>query len=115
MLNRYQSQIIIKLHKKKKKKKKKWFIGILLIGFIFTISIYLVLSFMVKREIKEIEEIERENKYLRKEIQKFSNLDIPYEELLRTKYGYIREGEKVIIYSPYYYEKHMKKDEGVKE
>jgi hypothetical protein len=104
MLNRYQSQIIIKPHKKKKKKKK-WFVGILLIGFILTVSVYLVLSFMVKREMQNIEEIERENKYLRREIQKFSNSNIPYEELLRTKYGYIKEGEKIIIYSPYYYEK----------
>lgn len=104
MLNKYQSQIVIKPHKKKKKKKK-WFIGILLIGFIFTFSIYLLLSFMVKREMKTIEEMERENNYLRKEIQKFSNSNIPYEELLRTKYGYIKEGEKIIIYSPYYYEK----------
>jgi len=105
MLKRYQSQIIIKPYKKKRKKKRKWFIGILLIGIIFTISIYLVLNFMVKREMRQIEEIEKENRYLRKEIQKLSSSDVPYEELLRTKYGYIKEGEKIIIYSPYYYKR----------
>jgi len=103
MLKRRKSQIIIRPYKKKRKKRKKWFLGILIIGVILTFSIYLILSFMVKREMKKIEEIKKENRYYRKEIQKLSNSDIPYEELLRTRYGYIRKGEKVIIYSPYYY------------
>uniref|UniRef100_A0A7V5N0A3 Septum formation initiator family protein n=1 Tax=Thermodesulfobacterium geofontis TaxID=1295609 RepID=A0A7V5N0A3_9BACT len=114
MLNKRKTPIVIKPYKKKRKKRKKWFLGILIIGFIFTLSIYLILSFMVKREMKKIEEIKKENRYYRKEIQKLSNSDMPYEELLRTRYGYIRKGEKIIIYSPHYYNKNETK-EGVGE
>ena len=114
MLSKHKSQIIIKPYKKKTKKRKKWFLGILIIVIIFTFSTYLILSFMVKREMKKIEEIQKENRYYKKEIQKLSNSDIPYEELLRTKYGYIKKGEKIVIYSPYYYNKNEDK-EGVGE
>uniref|UniRef100_A0A7V6CE91 Septum formation initiator family protein n=1 Tax=Thermodesulfobacterium geofontis TaxID=1295609 RepID=A0A7V6CE91_9BACT len=111
MLSKRKSQIIIKPYKKRRKKRKKWFLGILIIGLVLTLSIYLILSFMVKREMKKIEEIEKENRYYRKEIQKLSNSDMPYEELLRTRYGYIKKGEKIIIYSPYYYNKNETKEE----
>ncbi|PMP66720.1 MAG: hypothetical protein C0190_04990 [Thermodesulfobacterium geofontis] len=113
MLKRRETTILIKPYKKKRKKRKKLFIGILIIGAILTFSLYLILSFMVKRELKKIEEIEKENKYYRKEIQKLSNSDIPYEEILRTKYGYIKKGEKVIIYSPNFKNNEMKR--GVEE
>ena len=113
MLSKRKSQIIIKPYKKKRKRRKKWFIGILIIVIIFTLSTYLILSFMVKREIKKIEEIQKENRYYKKEIQKLSNSDISYEELLRTKYGYIKKGEKIVIYSPYYNKNETK--EGVGE
>ncbi len=101
---RYQPQIIIKPYKKKKKKKKlrKWLLGVLIIGFILSLSIYLLLSFIIKKELKEIENLKKENKYFKKEIQKLSKSDIFYEEILRTQYGYIKRGEKVFIYSPYY-------------
>lgn len=111
---KYQPQIVIKPKRKKRRKRKKWFLAILLIAVFLTFSIYLGLSFMVKREMNKIEEIEKENRYLREKIQKFSTSDIPYEELLRTKYGYIKRGEKIIIYSPYYY-KNSKIKEGVEE
>jgi len=111
MLSKRKSQIIIKPYKKRRKKRKRWFLGILIIGLVLTLSIYLILSFMVKREMKKIEEIKKENRYYRKEIQKLSNSDMPYEELLRTRYGYIKKGEKIIIYSPYYYNKNETKEE----
>ncbi len=108
---RYQPQIVIKPYKKRRKKIRKWLIGILIIGFILTLSIYLGLNFMVKREMKEIEEIRKENSYFKKEIQKLSNSDTPYEEILRTKYGYIKKGEKIIIYSPFYYKNNKIREE----
>lgn len=114
MISRYQPQIIIKPYKKRKKRIKKWLIGILIIGFILTLSIYLGLNFIVKRELKEIEEIKKENNYFRKKIQKLSNSNASYEEILRTKYGYIKKGEKIIIYSPLYY-KNREIEKGVKE
>jgi len=103
MVGRYQPQIVIKPKRKKRKKRKRWFLAVLLIAVFLTISIYLGLNFMIKREMKEIEEIRKENSYFKKEIQKLSNSDTPYEEILRTKYGYIKKGEKIIIYSPFYY------------
>ncbi|MDF2954224.1 MAG: hypothetical protein OD816_001469 [Thermodesulfobacterium sp.] len=112
---RYQPQIVIKPKRKKRRKRKKWFLAILLIAVFLTFSIYLGLSFMVKREMSKIEEIEKENRYLREKIQKFSTSDIPYEELLRTKYGYIKRGEKIIIYSPYYYKTYYYKNSKIKE
>lgn len=112
MLKRRETKILIKPYKKKRKKRKKWFIGILIIGTILTLSLYLVLSFMVKREMKKIEEIEKENRYYRKEIQKLSNSDMPYEEILRTKYGYIKKGEKIIIYSSNFKNNEMKEEVG---
>ncbi len=66
-------------------------------------SIYLLLSFIIKRELKEINNIKSENKYFKWEIQKLSKSDIFYEEILRTRYGYIKKGEKIFLYSPYYY------------
>ncbi len=113
MPGKYQPQIIIKPSYKKKKKKKKLLGGVLLISIILAFFIYLGLNFMIRREIRKIEDIKRENKYLRKRIQKLSSSDIPYEELLRTKYGYIKKGEKLIIYSPYYYKKHVRRIEEV--
>lgn len=111
MLRKRKSVILIKPYKKKRKKRKGLFIGVLIIGAILTLSIYLIFSFMVKREMKKIEEIKKENRYYRKEIQKMSNSDTPYEEILRTKYGYIKRDEKVIIYSPYYYKSNEIKEE----
>lgn len=102
MVVKYKPQIIIKSKKNKRKKIKKWFKIVLTAGVIFVFFIYLGLNLMVKREMSKIEEIEKENNFLRKQVQKFSTSDIPYEELLRTRYGYIKEGEKIIIYSPYY-------------
>jgi len=111
MISRYQPQIIIKPYKKRRKRIRKWLIGILIIGFILTLSIYLGLNFIVKKELKEIEEIKKENNYFRKEIQKLSNSDTSYEEILRTKYGYIKKGEKIIIYSPFYYKNNKMREE----
>ncbi len=113
MLNKYQPQIVIKPSYKKKKNKKKLFGSVLFIGIILAFFIYLGLNFMIRSEIKKIEDIRKENKYLKESIQELSSSDIPYEELLRTKYGYIKKGEKLIIYSPYYYKKHERRVEEV--
>lgn len=105
MNTKYQPQIVIKPYKKKKKKKKirKFLLGVLIIGLILSLSVYLLLSVMVRKELREIENLKKENKYFKGEIQKLSKSDIFYEEILRTKYGYIKKGEKIFLYSPYYY------------
>ncbi|WP_038056891.1 FtsB family cell division protein [Thermodesulfobacterium hydrogeniphilum] len=100
MFKDYQPHIIIKPYKKKKRSKiKKFLLGILVISFILTLSVYIGLNFLIKSQVKNIEELKQENNYLKKEIQKFSSSDKAYDEILRTKYGYIKDGEKIIIYS----------------
>ncbi|WP_200870694.1 MULTISPECIES: septum formation initiator family protein [Thermodesulfobacterium] len=49
--------------------------------------------------MEEVERVRRENVYYEGEIKRLTSSDEPYEEILRTKYGYIKEGEKIIIYS----------------
>lgn len=95
-----QPQIILKPYKKKtKKKKRKLIIGILLFCLILSVSIYLFLSWVIKKEHQEIEKLKRENSFLRKEIKNLINSNSSYEKILRTQYGFIKEGEKILIYS----------------
>ncbi|WP_168194227.1 septum formation initiator family protein [Thermodesulfobacterium sp. TA1] len=93
-------QIFIRPYSKKKKSKlKKFFFTLLLVLLGLTFSTFLTLNFLIKRELAEIENLKKENTYYEGEIKKLTSNDEPYEEILRTKYGYIKEGEKIIIYS----------------
>ncbi|MFN3406151.1 MAG: FtsB family cell division protein [Caldimicrobium sp.] len=86
--------------KRKKKKKIKRYALFFFVFLIFlTLSTYLFLSWMIKRESKELERIQTENQRLRSEIKKYQNSDKTYEEFLRVQMGYIEEGEKIIIYA----------------
>ena len=99
MFKDYQPKIIIKPYQKRKKSWKKVLLGILLVSFVITLSVYLGLSFLVNKEVRNISELRQENNYLKKEIKKLKTSDEAYEEILRTKYGYIKNGEKIIVYS----------------
>lgn len=63
-----------------------------------TLSLYLFLSWIIKKEEKGLEKLRSENQILRSEIKRFQSSDLAYEELLRAKMGYIKNGEKVIQY-----------------
>ncbi len=63
-----------------------------------TLSLYLFLSWIIKKEEKGLEKLRSENQILRLEIKRFQSSDLAYEELLRVKMGYIKNGEKVIQY-----------------
>lgn len=96
-----QPQIIIKPYKRKKKKKrlKRYFLVILTFLIFFTLSLYFLLSWLVKKESGELEKQRLNNQILRSEIKRFQSSNEAYEEYIRTKMGYIKEGEKLIIYS----------------
>lgn len=65
----------------------------------FTLTIYLLLHWLIKKESKELEKLKLDNQMLRSEIKKYQSSEQAYEELLRTKLGFIKDGEKIIIYS----------------
>ncbi|WP_028841121.1 FtsB family cell division protein [Thermodesulfobacterium hveragerdense] len=93
-------QIYIKPYAKKKKSRfKKVFFTLLLVLLGLTCSVFLTLNFLIKKEMEEVEKLKRENVYYEGEIKRLTSSDEPYEEILRTKYGYIKEGERIIIYS----------------
>ncbi len=106
-------RILIKPYKKKKKNRFKYVLmGFLFFGFLLSLSFYLWISWLVKREASEIEQIKKNNAYLRREIHKYLSSDRYYEEILRTKYGFIKEGEKIFVYSEPLFKKSMKKISG---
>ncbi|MCS7150625.1 MAG: septum formation initiator family protein [Caldimicrobium sp.] len=65
----------------------------------FALTIYLFLHWLIKKESKELEKLKLDNQMLRSEIKKYQSSEQAYEELLRTKLGFIKDGEKIIIYS----------------
>jgi len=91
-------EIIIKPRKKKKKRLRRILVFLLAGSLFFAISIYFFLSWMIKKEAEEIQKIKSKNEILRSQIKQYQSSDEAYEELLRTKLGYIRDGEKIIIY-----------------
>jgi len=91
-------EIIIKPRKKKKKRLRRILVFLLAGSLFFAISIYLFLSWMIKKEAEEIQKIKSKNEILKSQIKRYQSSDEAYEELLRTKLGYIRDGEKIIIY-----------------
>ncbi len=84
--------------RKKRKKYRRILLFSLFIFLFFTLGAYLFLSWLIKKESKDLEKIRLENQKLRGEIKKFQSSDKAYEEVLRVKMGYIAEGEKIIIY-----------------
>ncbi len=93
-------QIVIKPYSKKRKKKtwRRYFLVIFTFLIFFTVSIYLFLSWLVKKEKTELERLKYENQKIRSEIKKFQSSQEAYEEYIRTRLGYIKDGEKIIIY-----------------
>lgn len=91
-------EIIIKPRKKKKKRLRRILVFMLAGSLLVAISIYLFLSWMIKKEAEEIQKIKSRNEILKSQIKRFQSSDEAYEELLRTKLGYIRDGEKIIVY-----------------
>lgn len=93
-------EIIIKPYSKKRRKKRlrRFFLFFLSVLLIFTLSLYFFLNWLIKRENEEVEKLKLQNQYLKSEIKKYEGSDEAYEELLRVKMGYIKNGEKVIIY-----------------
>lgn len=93
--------IYIKPYSKKKKKKriKRILLVVLSVLVFFTLTIYLLLHWLIKKESKELEKLKLDNQMLRSEIKKYQSSEQAYEELLRTKLGFIKDGEKIIIYS----------------
>jgi len=57
------------------------------------------MSLLVEHEIKEIKELKYGNQYLRKKIATLRNNPKEYEKEVRRRLGYIKEGEKIVIYS----------------
>ena len=99
------------LYKKKRKSRGKLFYIfriLLCLCFIFSVSFYLWLSYLIKKEKAEIKRLEKENEVLQMQIKKFLTSDKYYEEFLRTEFAYIKKGEKLFIYSDYLFKKHKK-------
>ncbi len=92
--------IIIKPYSKRKKRKriKRVFLFSLIIFVFLVLFLYLYLSWIIKKEDQEIEKLKRENERLRSEIRKIQTSEGVYEEFIRTRLGYIREGEKIVQY-----------------
>jgi len=47
-----------------------------------------------------LEELKKMNESYRQKIQNMLKYASVYEDVLRRKYGLIKEGEKIVIYSP---------------
>lgn len=92
--------IILKPYSKKKKKRKikKVLLTLMVVLIGLGFSFLLFLNYLIKKELKQIENLKSENLYYEEKIKRLSSSDEVYEEILRTKYGYIKPGEKIIIY-----------------
>ncbi len=115
-MRKKKSEIFVRSYRKKKKKSRFRYVlvGILFFCFFISLTFYLWISWLVKREVSDIEKIRKENTYLKKEIQKYLSSDKYYEEILRTKYGFIKNGEKIFIYSEPLFKKSMEEASGGK-
>ena len=80
----------------------------LFLCFIFSASFYLWLNYLIKKEESEIKSLKKENEVLQMQVKKFLTSDKYYEELLRTQFAYIKKGEKLYIYSDYFFKKYKK-------
>jgi cell division protein FtsB len=99
-MRKKRSELIIRPYRKKKKSRFRYILmGLFLFCFVISLSLYLWISWIVKKESVDVEKIKKENSYLRREIQKYLSSDKYYEEILRTRYGFIKDGEKIFVYS----------------
>jgi len=90
--------IIVKPKPKRKKRIRKLLLFGLLILVLLTTSMYFYLSWRIKKELKDIEDLKIKNEQLRQEIKQLQSSESNYEELIRRRLGYIKDGEKVFIY-----------------
>jgi len=90
--------IIIKPKPKRKKRIRKLLLFGLLIFVLLTTSMYFYLSWRIKKELKDIEDLKVKNEQIRQEIKQLQSSESNYEELIRRRLGYIKDGEKVFIY-----------------
>jgi len=90
--------IIIKPKPKRKKRIRKLLLFGLLILVLLTTSMYFYLSWRIKKELKDIEDLKIKNEQMRQEIKQLQSSESNYEELIRRRLGYIKDGEKVFIY-----------------
>jgi len=70
----------------------------LLILVLLTTFMYFYLSWRIKKELKDIEDLKIKNEQIRQEIKQLQSSESNYEELIRRRLGYIRDGEKIFIY-----------------
>jgi cell division protein FtsB len=90
--------IIIKPKPKRKKRVRKLLLFGLLILVLLITSMYFYLSWRIKKELKDIEDLRIKNEQIRQEIKQLQSSESNYEELIRRRLGYIKDGEKVFIY-----------------
>ena len=70
----------------------------LLILVLLTTFMYFYFSWRIKKELKDIEDLKIKNEQIRQEIKQFQSSESNYEELIRRRLGYIRDGEMIFIY-----------------
>ena len=70
----------------------------LLILVLLTTFMYFYFSWRIKKELKDIEDLKIKNEQIRQEIKQLQSSESNYEELIRRRLGYIRDGEKIFIY-----------------
>ncbi len=90
--------ILIKPKSKRKRKIRRIFLLGILILLILTSGLYFYLGWKIKKELKEIEELKLKNEQIRQEIKLLQSSESYYEELIRRRLGYIRDGEKIFVY-----------------
>jgi cell division protein FtsB len=90
--------IIIKPKPKRKKRIRRLLLFGLLILVLLTTFMYFYLSWRIKKELKDIEDLKIKNEQIRQEIIQLQSSESNYEELIRRRLGYIRDGEKIFIY-----------------
>ena len=90
--------IIIKPKPRRKKRVRRLFLFGLLILILLTTSMYFYLSWRIKKELKDIEDLKIKNEQMRQEIKQLQSSESHYEEHIRRRLGYIKDGEKIFIY-----------------
>jgi len=90
--------VIIKPKPKKKKRIRRFLLFGLLILVLLTTFMYFYFSWRIKKELKDIEDLKIKNEQIRQEIKQLQSSESNYEELIRRRLGYIRDGEKIFIY-----------------
>jgi len=97
-----------------RKKKSKSILRFLILGLCLFVMVsgigYFVLGWIIEQRLKEIKVLEAQTALLKQKIRTLKESPAAYEEVIRKKLGYIKDGEKVIIYSRKG-EKFLKKEE----